>query len=784
VLWKVEIDSCPTDLFTPCARRTPLTPLANEPLPGSPGLSGVFTDHAQPAWSPDGSAVVVARQRDARPIGGMVDNDLVVVAADGSGATSNLTDDLPGAFAYPDWAPDGAAVIAVQRNPSPRIVRLGVVCDGASCARTTFDVVHTPANGTSVFDTTVSPDGERVAFTAFSAALGGFHILTVGVDGQGLLQLTTTAVDGASNYHPSWQPLRPPALRPGAPQGVTAAPVSDTAADVAFSPPASDGGSAITGYSAQCVSSTDGATRARTGTSSPIRVSSLTTGATYRCRVRATNAAGTGPYSAYSTSFVAAAPAPPPSAPQDVSAQSRTATSANVIFAPPASDGGSPVTGYQVQCASSDGGVTRTVSATSSPRAVGNLTTGTTYACRVRATNAIGYGPYSAYTASFLVGAPSEPRDVAASPASASSASVTFAPPSSTGGSTVTGYAAECTSTDGGAAAGVTGPGSPVTVGGLTSGSTYRCRAAAVNAVGMSPWSAWSGTFVVPLPALPSAPQGVTAVAASATSASVSWSPPATDGGVPLTGYTVACVSSDGGTTRSVTATASPRTVANLTTGATYRCRVRARNEVGLGPFSAYSAPFVVQTPPTVPQAVTARTASATSASVSFAPPASDGGSPVTGYHVQCVSSDGGNNRTVTASTSPRTVTLLATGKTYACRVRAVNAVGNGPYSAYSPSFLLGAPSAPEEVFAVRESGTNASVYFSAPLSNGGSAITSYQAQCASTDGGTTRSRTGASSPLAVASLTSSATYRCRARATNAVGTGPWSVYVPTYNVY
>ena len=57
--------------------------------------------------------------------------------------------------------------------------------------------------------------------------------------------------------------------------------------------------------------STDGGVAGtRTGTASPIQVTNLTGGKNYHCRVRATNAIGTGPYSAYGARCCSAATAP------------------------------------------------------------------------------------------------------------------------------------------------------------------------------------------------------------------------------------------------------------------------------------------------------------------------------------------------------------------------------------------------------------------------------------------------------------------------------------------
>jgi hypothetical protein len=80
-----------------------------------------------------------------------------------------------------------------------------------------------------------------------------------------------------------------PPTAPGAPTGVTATP-ADASAYVSWSPPASDGGSPITGYTA--TSSPDALTCTTAGTACPVY--GLTNGVPYTFTVTATNAVGTG----------------------------------------------------------------------------------------------------------------------------------------------------------------------------------------------------------------------------------------------------------------------------------------------------------------------------------------------------------------------------------------------------------------------------------------------------------------------------------------------------------
>jgi hypothetical protein len=90
---------------------------------------------------------------------------------------------------------------------------------------------------------------------------------------------------------------------PGAPTIGTAT-AGNTQASVTFTPPASNGGAAISGYTA--TSNPGGLTGS--GTASPINVTGLTNGTAYTFTVRASNSVGTGSASAASNSVTPAVP--------------------------------------------------------------------------------------------------------------------------------------------------------------------------------------------------------------------------------------------------------------------------------------------------------------------------------------------------------------------------------------------------------------------------------------------------------------------------------------------
>jgi hypothetical protein len=136
--------------------------------------------------------------------------------------------------------------------------------------------------------------------------------------------------------------------------------------------------------------------------------------------------------------------------------------------------------------------------------------------------------------------------------------------------------------------------------------------------------------------------------------------------------------------------------------------------------------------PPTVPAAPTSVTGTGRYQSVvlNWTAPDNVGGSPITGYSITPYANGVAGTPISTGSTDTSyTVNNLSVGTPYMFTVAAINAVGTG--SSSDPSATItpmpqSAPDAPTNVQATAYDGA-AQLYWSAPLYNGGSAITGYQ---------------------------------------------------------
>lgn len=291
-----------------------------------------------------------------------------------------------------------------------------------------------------------------------------------------------------------------------------------------------------------------------------------------------------------------------PGAPANVTATGGN-SEATVTFTAPVSNGGLAITGYTVT-SSPPGGVDSHAGNTGLTHTMRSLTNGTSYTFTVHATNAMGNGIESAASNAVIPAvvptAPGAPTIVTATGGIAQ-ATVTFTAPVSDGGSAITGYTVTSLPAGGlDSNAGTTGLSHTIT--GLTNGTSYTFTVTATNSVGTSVASAASNA-VIPVAALtaPGAPTIGTATGGN-TQATVTFTPPANNGGSPITGYTV--TSSPGGKT--ATGAASPLTVTGLTNLTSYTFTVTATNAVGTSGASAPSNPVTPFAPVTVVQNQTA----------------------------------------------------------------------------------------------------------------------------------------------------------------------------------
>lgn len=262
-----------------------------------------------------------------------------------------------------------------------------------------------------------------------------------------------------------------------------------------------------------------------------------------------------------------------PSAPQNVVATG-AGNSVTASWTAPASDGGTPVTGYTAT-ANPGGATCATTGALSC--VISGLTNGTPYTVTVTATNKSGTSAPSTASAPVtpVVTAPDPARAVTAK-AGDRTATVSWTAPAYNGGQDITAYTVQ--SDDGATRCATTGATS-CTISGLSNGVAYRFLVVATNATGDSQPSNPSIAVTPDAAAtVPDAPTGL-AIAAGDGQATASWTAPASNGGSSITAYTV--TASPGGATCSTAGTSC--LIRGLTNGTTYTFAVAARNALGYG---------------------------------------------------------------------------------------------------------------------------------------------------------------------------------------------------------
>jgi fibronectin type 3 domain-containing protein len=285
------------------------------------------------------------------------------------------------------------------------------------------------------------------------AAISGYNIYRGTTSGGEVLLATIgpdasyadTAVSNGSTYYyqvsamnavgegpRSTERSAQPATVPAAPTLVSAS-AGNGSATLAWSAPASDGGSEIIGYIA--TASPGGATCSVPGLGCTI--GGLANGTSYSFTVRARNAIGTGSPS----NALTATPGQPPSAPVGISISPNQPEGILVSWTAPTSTGTGPITAYRIYRGSASGAATYLAT-------VGNVlsftdtavSNGGLYYYQVAAVNVSREGPRSVEQSAQRGTAPSAPRSLTASSNGPGGVTLKWSAPSTNGGSPVTGY--------------------------------------------------------------------------------------------------------------------------------------------------------------------------------------------------------------------------------------------------------------------------------------------------------------------------------------------------------
>ncbi|VDK35905.1 unnamed protein product, partial [Dibothriocephalus latus] len=385
---------------------------------------------------------------------------------------------------------------------------------------------------------------------------------------------------------------------------------------------------------------------------------------------------------------------------------------------------------------------------------VNGLKKGEKYVFRVAAKNEAGVGEPCQATRPILCkpkyDAPDAPSTPKIDDVDKDHVDISWTAPLKDGGSRITGYIVEKKKLGDddwtpATTAPVTGPNAHIE--GLEEGQDYEFRVRAVNAAGPGqPSFASEMTNVCKKKTKPQSPEEVTVKDIRANSCKVEWEPPASDGGVPITGYVVEKCDEATGTWERVPGPIKGNSVdvRDLTEGKRYKFRVSAVNPLGTSEPTETLLAIVAKNPfdtPDAPTGVKITDYDRSSVTLAWKPPDGDGGNPIKGYQVEKRTAKGTWEKALPGLVTGTEAIIpnLETGKEVEFRVAAVNDGGPGDFSRATMPHLVRdkiEPASPPQdvnVDKVTKNGTRLS--WKKPKSDGGSPVTGYVVEKKNEDG-------------------------------------------------
>jgi len=236
----------------------------------------------------------------------------------------------------------------------------------------------------------------------------------------------------------------------------------------------------------------------------------------------------------------------------------------------------------------------------------------------------------------------------------------------------------------------------------------------------------------------PSAPQDLKVTSVTENSVSLAWKPPRNDGGMEVRGYKVEKRDPHRMTYSLVgTTMTTDFKVSRLVEGNQYVFQVSAENAVGVGEPAELSQGITAKSPyvpPSAPDAPKVSNLARDSLTLTWHAPMEDGGTPVTGYHIERRSTTA--KRWVFINRAPITETSLKVrdlyvDNEYEFRVSAENKVGTGSPSVPCEPALCkdpwDKPGPPTNVQVVEVHKRSVVLTWRAPTNDGGSPVTGYR---------------------------------------------------------